>query len=201
MPVVLFDLGGVLVESNGRSALQQLLPHLEAEQVLERWNRSSAVGLFERGRMSQGEFAAAFVQEWQLSMDEQVFLDSFAAWVPGYLDGATKLVQAIRGKHRVGCLSNTNAVHWKRVTELRDLFDFSFASHITGLMKPGREAYELVIGTLDVRPTEIHFFDDLPANVSAAREVGIHAFLARSPKEVESILLSNGLLSHAGTSL
>ena len=149
--------------------------------------------------MSEGEFAAAFIQEWELSMGEQVFLDSFAGWVPGYLNGATKLVQAIRRRHRVGCLSNTNAVHWKRVTELRGLFDFSFASHITGFMKPDREAYELVLDTLNVHPTEIHFFDDLQANISAAREVGINAFLARSPKEVESILLSNGLLSHAGT--
>jgi epoxide hydrolase-like predicted phosphatase len=199
MPVVLFDLGGVLVESNGRSALQQLLPHLDTDQVLDRWNRSNAVGLFERGRMTEAEFAAAFIQEWELSMGEEVFLESFAAWVPGYINGATKLVRAIRGKHRVGCLSNTNAVHWKRMAELRGLFDFSFASHITGIMKPDREAYELVIDTLKAHPNEIHFFDDLQANVSAAREVGINAFLARSPQEVESILLSSGLLSHAGT--
>jgi FMN phosphatase YigB (HAD superfamily) len=56
-----------------------------------------------------------------------------------------------------------------------------------------------VIDTLKAHPNEIHFFDDLQANVSAAREVGINAFLARSPQEVESILLSSGLLSHAGT--
>jgi hypothetical protein len=36
MPIVLFDLGGVLVESNGRIALQKLSPHLNAEQVLDR---------------------------------------------------------------------------------------------------------------------------------------------------------------------
>jgi len=199
MPVVLFDLGGVLVQSNGRSALQQLSPHLDAEQVLDRWNRSRSVGLFERGQMAEAEFATAFIQEWELSMGEEAFLESFAAWVPGYLDGTMELVRALRGKHRVGCLSNTNAIHWKRVAELRGLFDFSFASHITGLMKPDHQAFELVISTLKVRPSEVHFFDDLQANVSAAREVGINASVARSPSEVESILLSNGLLSHAGT--
>ena len=194
MPVVLFDLGGVLVETNGRNALQQLLPHLDTQQVLDRWNRSSAVGLFERGRTTEAEFASAFMQEWDLSMDEQAFLNAFAAWVPGYFNGATKLVSSLRGKHRVGCLSNTNAIHWKRVTELRSMFDFSFASHLTGIMKPDREAYELVVDTLKVRPTEIHFFDDLQANISAARDVGINAFQASSPQEVESVLLSNGLL-------
>jgi putative hydrolase of the HAD superfamily len=132
-------------------------------------------------------------------MGEEAFLESFAAWVPGYLDGTMELVQALRGKHRVGCLSNTNAIHWRRVAELEGLFDFSFASHITGLMKPEHRAFELVISTLDVHPSEIHFFDDLQANVSAAYEVGINAFVAGSPREAESILLSNGLLSHAGT--
>jgi epoxide hydrolase-like predicted phosphatase len=194
MPVVLFDLGGVLVESNGRSALLRLLPHLNAEQVLDRWNRSSSVGLFERGRMTEAEFAAAFIQEWNLSMGEEAFLESFAGWVPGYLDGTMKLVGALRGKHRVGCLSNTNAIHWKRMAELNALFDFSFASHLTGLMKPDRRAYELVIRTLDVAAGEIHFFDDHPANISAARELGINAWLVRSPREAESVLLSNGLL-------
>ena len=199
MPVVLFDLGGVLVESNGRSALQQLLPHLSAEQVLDRWSRSRSVGLFERGRMAEAEFAAAFVQEWELSMSDEAFLDSFASWVPGCLDGTVKLVRALREQHRVGCLSNTNAIHWSRLTELKDMFDFTFASHLTGLMKPDLQAYQLVISTLGVPASEVHFFDDLPANVSAAREVGINAFVVRGPREAEAILLSNGLLSHAGT--
>jgi FMN phosphatase YigB (HAD superfamily) len=49
------------------------------------------------------------------------------------------------------------------------------------------------------RPDEIHFFDDLPVNVAAARELGVDAFLVRGPRDVESILLSNGSLSPAGT--
>ena len=132
-------------------------------------------------------------------MGPEAFLESFASWVPGCLDGAMKLVRALRGKHRVGCLSNTNSVHWKRLTVLRDSFHFSFASHLTGLMKPDRQAYEHVLGSLGVPPSEVHFFDDLAANVSAARDVGINAFVACSPQEAESILVSNGLLSCAGS--
>jgi putative hydrolase of the HAD superfamily len=78
------------------------------------------------------------------------------------------------------------------------MFDFTFASHLTGLMKPDRQAYELVVSTLEVPASKIHFFDDLPANVRAAREVGINAFVVRGPREAEAILVSNGLLSSAG---
>jgi glucose-1-phosphatase len=195
MAVILFDLGGVLVKSTGRTVLQQWLPHLDARQVLDAWNRSTAVGRFERGRMTQDEFAAAFIQEWGLPMGGQDFLDAFAGWVPGCLEGATDLVRALRGTHRVGCLSNTNALHWQQMNELVSLFDFSFASHITGFMKPDREAYEVVLGTLDVRPGEVHFFDDLQPNVDAAKALGFNAHVVRSPREVEAILLAEGLLA------
>jgi glucose-1-phosphatase len=194
MAVILFDLGGVLVQSTGRTVLQQWLPHLDAGQVLDAWNRSTAVGRFERGRMTQDEFAAAFIQEWGLPMGERSFLDAFAGWVPGCLEGATDLVRSLRGAHRVGCLSNTNAIHWQQMNELVALFDFSFASHITGFMKPDREAYEVVLGTLDVRPGEVHFFDDLQPNVDAAKALGFNAHVVRSPREVEAILLAEGLL-------
>ena len=61
-------------------------------------------------------------------------------------------------------------------------------------MKPDRQAYEIVVSSLDVPPNEIYFFDDLQANVDAANGLGLNAFVADGPREVESILLSNGLL-------
>jgi len=192
--VMLFDLGGVLVKSNGQSALRQLLPHMTDEQVLDRWNRSKAVGLFERGQLAQAQFAAAFVKEWDLPMTESAFLNAFATWVAGYFDGTMPLVQALRAEYRIGCLSNTNVVHWERLAELIEQFHFSFASHITGLMKPDRRAYDHVVRTLGIQPSDVYFFDDLLPNVAAAREMGINAFLATCPQDVESILQMHHLL-------
>jgi glucose-1-phosphatase len=104
------------------------------------------------------------------------------------------LVKTLRTEYRVGCLSNTNAIHWKRLTELADQFHFSFPSHITGFMKPDHRAYSHVVRTLGVQPSEIYFFDDLPLNVVAAKEIGLNAFLVGSPQEVESILQAHRLL-------
>jgi phosphoglycolate phosphatase-like HAD superfamily hydrolase len=91
LPVILFDLGGVLVKSNGRSALRQLLPHMNDDEVLDRWTRSTSIDLFERGQIAEIQFATAFIKEWRLSMTELVFLQAFAAWVDGCLDGAMAL--------------------------------------------------------------------------------------------------------------
>jgi putative hydrolase of the HAD superfamily len=191
--VILFDLGGVLVGSAGRIAVRALLPNMSEHQVLERWLGSRAVNVFERGQMPSGTFATEFIKEWGLRLTESEFLESFAAWATGLVDGAEALVRSLRRQHLVACLSNTNAIHWARMPELRELFDYCFASHLTGFMKPDREAYEHALRELRVAASSVYFFDDLLANVVAARAVGINAFHVRGFAQIEPILRAQGL--------
>ena len=191
--VILFDLGGVLVGSAGRVALRALLPSMSEDQVLERWLRSRAVNLFERGQIPSGTFATEFIKEWDLRLAESEFLESFATWITGFVDGAEALVRSLRKQHFVACLSNTNAIHWARMPELRELFNYCFASHLTGFMKPDREAYEHAIRELQVAADSVYFFDDLLPNVVAARLVGINAFCVRGFADVLPVLRAQGL--------
>ncbi len=191
--VILFDLGGVLVEATGRQALRTLLPHFSDEQILARWHQSRAVGLFERGRLSVDAFAKEFVKEWDLEIAEAAFVEQFASWVKGFFEGATDLIQALRTKHHVGCLSNTNALHWARLPEALSLFDSCFPSHVTGFMKPEREAYEYALRRLCVPAHDVYFFDDLLPNVTAAREVGINAVCVGGFPDLVALLNTEGL--------
>lgn len=195
--VILFDLGGVLVESAGRAALRAQLPHMSEREVLERWRRSRAVNLFERGQISSRTFAEEFVKEWELPLAESEFIELFGTWVTGFFDGAKALVHSLRTRHLVACLSNTNAIHWARLPDAAALFDFCFASHLTGFMKPDREAYEHALRELDVRADAVYFFDDLLPNVAAARSVGINAFHVGGFADIEPVLRTEGLV--AGT--
>ena len=190
---ILFDLGGVLVGSAGRVALRALRPDMSEDQVLERWHRSNAVSLFERGQISSRMFAKEFIAEWELRLDESDFLASFAGWVSGLFGGAEVLVRSLRRHHLVACLSNTNAIHWARLPELHDLFDSCFASHLTGFMKPDREAYEHALRELQVPANSVYFFDDLLPNVVAARTLGMNAYHVNGFADVEPALLSEGL--------
>lgn len=191
--VILFDLGGVLVEATGRTALAGLLPHLSDEEILVRWHRSEAVDRFERGRLSEEAFARAFVAEWGLEMPEAEFIGYFASWVGGFYEGATDLIRALRRRYHVGCLSNTNAVHWARLPRMSALFDSSFPSYVTGFMKPERMAYEHALGQLRVPAQDVCFFDDLAPNVAAAREVGVNAFCVRGFENLLAVLQAEGL--------
>jgi putative hydrolase of the HAD superfamily len=196
--IILLDLGGVLVEATGRKALAALLPHLDDEQILARWHQSRAVDRFERGKLSEQAFASAFVAEWGLEMSEAQFVEHFASWVNGFFEGAADLIQALRPRYQVGCLSNTNAIHWARLPGVSSLFDWSFPSHVTGFMKPERQAYDHALGELRVPPQEVYFFDDLMSNVAAAREAGINAFRVAGFENLLEVLKAQGL-HHAQT--
>jgi len=192
--VVLFDLGGVLVENAGEQSLSSLLPYeLSRQEIWKRWLASDAVRRFEGGQISPEEFAARFIEEWRLDLEPAAFIEAFAAWPRGLFDGAAALVRNLRTLHRVGCLSNTNALHWARFPELPALFDANFASHLTGFLKPDPEAFEHVLRELNVRAEAVWFFDDLLQNVEAARRAGIRAVQVRTFAELEPILRTEGL--------
>lgn len=191
--VLLFDLGGVVVESAGLATLERLLPQLAREEILARWLGSGAVRGFESGAMSPEAFAHAFLAEWPLALEPAPFLEEFASWVRGFLPGARELLAGLRSRHRVACLSNTNAVHWARLDGIEAVFDVCIASHLTGFLKPGREAYEDALRRLGVEAKQVCFFDDLPGNVAAARELGMQAYQVRGVAETAGVLRGLGI--------
>ena len=200
--VVLFDLGGVLIENDGRAALTAMLPQpLPASEMWRRWLESPTVRQFERGRVSSDDFAASFVREWEIDLEPAVFLREFATWPRGLYDGAEALLRELKGTHHLACLSNTNALHWQRFPQLHALFDSCFLSHEMGHVKPDREAFEYTVASLGVAPGEVYFFDDLMPNVAVAREVGMNAFQVDGFAGIGPILRRERLLGHAGTEL
>jgi HAD superfamily hydrolase (TIGR01509 family) len=192
--VIMFDLGGVLVENAGGAGLAAMLPHpLEPAELWRRWLASPAVRRFERGLIASDEFACDFVDEWRLGLEPAAFLEAFAAWPRGLYRGAEALLRELRGRHHLACLSNTNALHWQRLPQLQPLLDTCFLSHQTGFVKPDRDAFEHALERLGAAPRDIYFFDDLLPNVSVARAMGINAFQVGSFAAIEPILRSEGL--------
>jgi putative hydrolase of the HAD superfamily len=200
--VVLFDLGGVLIELSGVATFRSWIgDELAAEEIWRRWLTSSAVRAFETGQIAPDVFADRLIHEFGLPVDRRQFLASFAGWPRGLLPGAAELVRRVDRRCIRATLSNTNVVHWSRLLEefgLAGLFDRHFASHLMGKLKPDQEVFEHVIASLRCAPSEILFLDDQPLNVESARHAGMHAVLANGTRQAESILIANGLLPAAG---
>jgi putative hydrolase of the HAD superfamily len=75
---------------------------------------------------------------------------------------------------------------------LADLIDAALFPQSTGSAKPARVAYEGALAALGVAAPDCLFFDDEPANVAGARDLGIRAFLV--DRRVDTHALSNGVV-------
>ncbi|MGH8260159.1 MAG: HAD family hydrolase, partial [Steroidobacteraceae bacterium] len=196
--VVLFDVGGVLLEVQGISALLGWLEHrITAEDVWRLWFGSPSVRAFESGRIGADEFAAGLLEELGLGMPVRAFLDAFVTWPVRLYPGTLELLESIPRTYRRAVLSNTNALHWPRVIDelgLGAAFEQCFASHLIGKIKPDREAFEHAVRGLRCDPARILFLDDNLVNVEAARALGMRAVLVRGLEEARRALEKRGIL-------
>lgn len=196
--VVLFDVGGVLVELSGVTTLLSWLGHrVTADQLYTFWLASPLVRSFETGKLQPDVFADQLIAELRLPVGKEEFLAEFCTWSLRVLPGAVELVQQLPRNYVRATLCNTNALHWPRLMQRRDLvsaFDHHFASHLTGKIKPDEEAFQHVLATLECDGPQALFLDDNRLNVAAARRVGMAAFQVRGPAEAERVLHETGVL-------
>ena len=197
--LLLFDFGGVLLEFAGPKELGQHLRWPSTpEGILTRWTECPHTDEFERGKLSPVEWAERFIRDWDVNLTPEDFLTKFTTWTRRVLPGARELLEQLRGRYRLAALSNSNELHWERNTnELRiiELFEFAISSHEVGLCKPDPAIYRVALERAKVSsPEAVVFFDDLAANVEAAKSVGLRAFQVRGVDELRSRLISEHLL-------
>lgn len=190
--VLLFDLGGVLMDYVGVEALHALTnSRYSLEEVREHWPDSPALTALETGKCSPDEFAHRFVSEWRLPIEADEFLRQFSDWLRAPYHGALELLQALKGRYVLACLSNINAVYWEHQvaeTGFETVFDRCYASHEIGCLKPDPRAYRHVISDLGYKAESIVFFDDTQRNVEAAVSVGMRAYRVQALSGLKTTL-------------
>jgi glucose-1-phosphatase len=173
--LVLFDLGGVLIELGGVAALRKMSGIADDGAVWQRWLTSPWVRRFESGQCSSVEFSGGVVSEWGLSVSPEQFLELFRQWPVGPMAGSSELLAEVQRSVPIGCLSNTNQLHWEDQIgkwPMLDLFDHRFLSFDLGLVKPDPAIFRAVADRLPVPPDRVLFLDDNDLNVDAARAFG-----------------------------
>ena len=188
--LLLFDLGGVLVELG-----DELFPAqwFSQEQCfdLKQWLSCSAALEFETGRISASEFIQKIKVDLRISATEAQILTAFTEWPKRLFPSTQALLERVSADYRVAVLSNTNEIHEPvllRRFGLEKMVEDIFFSHRIGLSKPDEEAFLYVLNALGYAANEVVFFDDSFANVTAARAIGMTAFQVSCPQEVAAYL-------------
>ena len=197
--LLLFDLGGVLVEFAGPTELGTHLRWPSSPAlILDRWIQCPHTSAFERGDLTPEEWADRFIVDWDVDLTREEFLAKFTTWSRRILPGARELLDELRPRYRLAALSNSNALHWERNAHelgLLDLFEFAISSHQVGVMKPDLAIYHHAVARAAVSsPDAIMFFDDLEGNVQAARAVGLRARQVRGVDQLREQLVRDELL-------
>jgi len=194
--VLLFDLGGVLIDFAGFDELSRLLPDSPGRaEIRSRWINSEAVQSFERGHIDPDEFAQRIIAEYRLHLSVEGFIEQFVEWARGPYPGAVEVLHQVRQTHRVASLSNSNALHTTiHRRSLEHVVETFYFSDEIGHVKPAREIFDHAVCDLAVPPERIAFFDDTAVNVEAAKAVGLNAYVVDGIDALKTQLQNLGLL-------
>ena len=195
---VLFDLGGVLIETIGTAEIARLTGKSDGAAIWRQWLVSPWVQRFEAGRCTPEEFAAGFVAENGFDLSPAAFLASFRGWIAHALPGAFDLLAQVRARAAIGCLSNTNVLHYRDNGDLRALIDaceHRFLSFEIGHVKPSAAIFAHAVAGLGHAPEEILFLDDNEPNVAAARALGIDAVCVKGVAAARAALVERSVIA------
>ena len=181
--VILFDLGNVILPFN----------HFQIAEKLSRFSESNdfqasskvfadlfdfengSVNLYESGKVSSEEFFESLKRRFQLSISFEEFIP---IWNEIFTENeeVSGIIRSLKGKKRLGLLSNTNPLHFDYVLSMFPVlraFDRWILSHEVGFKKPAREIFQAAIDWAGVEPEQILFIDDMKGHVEAAISLGM----------------------------
>lgn len=197
---VLFDMGGVLVESPfvGIAAYEARsdLPAGLVRRINATNPDTNAWARFERGEIDRVEFVRRFAEEGAAlghAVDGNAVLDGMRGEP---IDEMLRAVELVRvAGHSTAMLTN-NLSPLDSTTpmarRLLPLFDVVVQSAVEGVRKPDPGFYLLACERLDVAPSECVFLDDLGVNCKPARALGMHTIKVEDPlaaiAELEKLL-------------
>ena len=173
--VILFDLGGVLVELTGVPIMLEWTKHkYDVEMLWQAWLNSPAVRSFETGASTPEQFADQLISEMDLQVGKAEFIHRFKRWPKGLFPGVADLMERLRNTYTLACMSNSNILHWPILMKdmgLEKMFHYHFASHLMKTLKPDKASFEYVLQGLDCKASAVLFLDDNDINIKSAREI------------------------------
>jgi 2-haloacid dehalogenase len=201
--IVVFDLGGVLVDWDPRYLLRKIMPGREAEmetllaEVLNHaWNVERDKGdswaeAMEQLKIEHPQWADVF----------ELYTERWAETLGGSHEETVAVLRELKARGvPLYALSNWSAEmfpHAEAKYDWLELFDGVVVSGRVKMVKPDRAIFDYLIATYGLRAGDLFFIDDHEPNVRAARSYGIDAHHFQGAAQLREALASRGLLDGA----
>ncbi|MDZ4834076.1 MAG: HAD family phosphatase [Candidatus Melainabacteria bacterium] len=179
-----FDMGHVLIDFEWPSVCEGFYRKagLEREGFAPVLKHLGSLG-YETGRVGTVEFLKELNTALNTDIDEAEFEILWNATFRENLE-MSAMLKELKNSYWLYLLSNTNESHYSYIQREFDVarhFSELILSYEVGCTKPELAIYQEVISRSGIAPGSCVFIDDLEDNISAAREVGLHAILFTTP--------------------
>jgi putative hydrolase of the HAD superfamily len=184
--LILFDIGGVIIDLDFRDARQTLeSEYLMDSETFLALTRSGYQGeilsVTEKamiGAIGSEEYLAAFQEGCKRPIPMETVRRLRVSMLGPERPAMLVFLAQLKQKIPIAAFTNTIALHWSLLTDPKiytfpQLFGQIFASHLIGEAKPRPQAFAKVLNALGLGPEEVIFIDDSEINVSGATQVGI----------------------------
>ena len=197
--VVVFDLGGVLIDWNPRHLYRKLfddeaaMEWFLAEVCHTAWNEEQ-----DRGRA----FAAAVEEATARHPDHRpqiaAYFERWDEMMAGPIEGAVAILEELKNAgYELHALTNWSAETFPFARDrfaFLDWFNSILVSAEVGLIKPDPAIFELLLERIGRRPHECVYIDDSARNVAAAAALGLDAIHFESSDRLREALSRRNLL-------
>ena len=189
---VIFDLGNVVVDIDLNITIKRFMEFgfKEKGNFLSRYKQSGIFCDFEHGQISVDKFIDGLKELMNPDVSKKEIIDAWNEIILDYTEERIQTILKLKKTHKVYLLSNTNSLHidicQNRVPivgSLNNLFDKTYYSHEMNMSKPNANIFEEVLRDANIKAEETLFLDDGPANVEAARRLGIESWLVEFPDQ------------------
>ena len=195
--VVLFDLGGVVVDvESDRLVLRaaQLLGR-PFDEVQAAVYHKELLAPFELGRIGARAYYEGLKAKLMIPWTFEQFV---RAWNDIFRENleVTELIARLHKRHKLMALSNTNELHLHYIKTMFPslaILDGWVASCEVGFCKPDPEIYRVALKRAGVRPHAAVYVDDRPELVEAGRSLGLKAIRFESGRQLQEELRALGL--------
>ena len=198
-PVIIFDLGAVLIDWNPRYLYRQLfadeatMEAFFAEVGLSDWNAQQ-----DAGRPFVEAVALLSAQYPHHAAPIRAFWERWPEMLGGAIEGTVEIMRELREReHRLFALSNWSAETYPHAAarfEFLQWFEYVALSGRLKLVKPQPEIYAHLQERLGQPPAECLFIDDSLGNVEAAQQFGWQAIHFTTPEALRAELVQRGIL-------
>lgn len=196
---IVFDIGNVLYAYDPSALIHKILGATPYEaQFLEHLFHAPLWQSLDRGDLSESEA----LEQLKAVCSEPAFLSGCRQLLTDFschLDPIPETHQVLvdlAAHYPVYLLTNFQSEPYKRLFKASPVLPLSKGAIVSAdeiCMKPEPQIYDLLLGRFALRPEETLFIDDMPANVDAARNKGIHAVHFTDPVSLRPFLQSYNL--------